>query len=51
MLWFLGGLLVGGILGVIIMAILTVGSIADENREYMMKHLKDESSKNTYSLN
>jgi len=51
MLWFLLGLVVGGIFGVIIMAILTVGSIANENMEYMMKHLKDEYSKNPYSLN
>ena len=51
MLWFLGGLVVGGILGVIIMAILTFGSIADENMEYMMKHFKDESRNNFYSLN
>jgi len=39
MLPFLLGLLVGGIFGIVVMAILSVGSIAEDNMEYMIKHI------------
>lgn len=38
MLLFLLGFMVGAILGIILMAILIIGSIADRNTEYMMRH-------------
>jgi len=37
MLLFLLGFMVGAILGIIIVAILISGSIADKNMEYMMR--------------
>jgi len=41
MLLFLLGLIVGGILGITLMAILAIGSIADKNMVNMMKNFDD----------